>query len=96
MVIQASNPPLEKKFYSGGVHGLVLTFLAAYNNHCGVELSPDHVWLAVCQGFCSHIENNANELRSFFVDFEGKKKLTVRCDDFVYGSADNDWPSVFQ
>ena len=42
-----------------------------------MELSPDDVWLTVCQGFCSHILLNSEKMRKEFVDFDGKKELRV-------------------
>ena len=94
--VQASYPSLDTAVnnrYKG--NGLVHTFMTAYNNHLPLELSPDDVWLAVCQGFSAHILANSEQLRKEFVDFDGKKKLEVRRDEFVLGSPDNDWPSVF-
>ncbi len=43
-----------------------------------------------------HIEHNAESLRSHFVDFDGKKVLTVIRNYFVFGSQDNDWAGVFE
>ena len=57
-----------------------------------LELKPDTIWLTVCQGFAQHILKNSEELRKEFVDFDGKKTLRVDCDDFEFGSPDNDWP----
>jgi hypothetical protein len=37
---------------------------------------------------------NAETLREKWVAHEGKKKLLVEVDDFVYGSGSNDWASV--
>ena len=70
--------------------------MTAYDRHLGLELSLDHVWLAICQGFSEHILQNAEELRSFFVDFDGKKDIKFRDDSFKFDSADNDWPRVFK
>ena len=32
----------------------------------------------------------------FFVDFDGKKDIKFRDDNFKFDSADNDWPRVFK
>lgn len=42
-----------------------------------------------------HINLNAEELRSQFVSFPGKKYIEVRRDNFVKGSRANDWPGAF-
>ena len=67
----------------------------AFYNHYPLKLSPDVIWLTIAQGFANHVDQNAERLRSKFVDFQGKKTLELRCVDFVKGSPDNDWASVF-
>eukprot|EP00730_Choanoeca_flexa_P003755 TRINITY_DN11492_c6_g3_i3.p1 TRINITY_DN11492_c6_g3~~TRINITY_DN11492_c6_g3_i3.p1 ORF type:complete len:376 (+),score=74.18 TRINITY_DN11492_c6_g3_i3:67-1194(+) len=67
----------------------------AFFKHYPLVLSPDVIWLAIMQGFAKHVDANAEKLRSQFVDFEGKKELIVRRDNFVKGSPDNDWAGVF-
>ncbi|KAL9648544.1 hypothetical protein ABK040_012204 [Willaertia magna] len=58
--------------------------------------TPDHVWLAIAQGFAKHIDNNAEELRNKFVDHEGKKTIVIDGDKYGIktGNPYNDWPSV--
>lgn len=41
-----------------------------------------------------HVEKNAEEVRAKWVNHDGKKKLEVRCDEFILGSAKNNWASV--
>lgn len=65
--------PLVEK----GTHPVLAGFLQAYQEHRPVTLSPDIVWLLICQGFTQHVNNNAKALRSKFVNFEGQKELTV-------------------
>ena len=67
----------------------------AFDCHRPLSLSPDAVWLVIAQGLAKHIELNAEELRSKFVDFDGKEELIVRRDSFIKGSCDNNWESVF-
>ena len=49
----------------------------AYAYHRPFVISPDMIWLLICQGFANHVKENSEQLRSKFVDFEGKKTLTV-------------------
>jgi uncharacterized protein DUF4419 len=49
----------------------------AYDAHYPLVLSPDHVWLMIAQGFSHHVNENAEELRSKFVDHEGKEKIVL-------------------
>lgn len=58
-------------------HGLAQAFLNAWGYHEAVVVSPDDVWMAIQGIFCKYMEAHAEELRSTFVDHEGKKKLEV-------------------
>lgn len=59
-------------------HPFFAALQRAYADHRPVELSPDALWLLICQGFSQHVNRNAEQLRPMFVDFEGKRTLTVR------------------
>ena len=72
------------------------TFHLAYAWHLPLQLTPDHIWLAILQGFTTHIYMNFETYRKKFVDFDGQKTLTVIRDEFVFGSPTNDWPGVFE
>lgn len=76
-------------------HPLVNLFRYAWSEHRPLSLSPDAVWLTIAQGLARHIEANAEALRYKFVEHEGKQKITISADDFVKGSAENNWPRVF-
>lgn len=80
----------------GPQNGLWRACEAAYNNHRRLELSPDHIWLAIARVAAEHITSKSEELRKKFVDFEGKKALEIRRNEFVKGSPDNDWPGTFE
>ena len=54
----------------------------AYADHRPFELSPEALWLLICQGFSYHVNNNAEDLRPMFVDFDGKKTLSVNTNRF--------------
>lgn len=77
------------------------TILFSYLGHRPLVLSPDMIWLLIEQGFANHVNANHKKLRSKFVDFEGKKDLSV----VVEGSSslsiceqmlDLKWDSVIQ
>jgi len=67
----------------------------SFNQHRPLSISPDMIWLLICQGFAEHVNNNSEELRHFFVDHKGKKKINVRRDTFVKGDPKNPWENVF-
>lgn len=67
----------------------------AYDKHYPLALSPDSVWLCIAQGFASHINLNAESLRSKFVSHSGKKMIRIDRDAFIKGSPNNDWQGCF-
>ena len=80
-------PSEETGFYRSSVqgpiqgfckHGFLQNFLTAYNNDLPLYISPDDIWLLIAQGFCYHVDSHSEELRKYFVDFEGKKEIIVR------------------
>lgn len=52
-------------------------FCYAYNKHCDIILSPDDIWMIICLQFTKYVNKNSEAMRKFFVQHEGKKKLTV-------------------
>ena len=79
----------------GLMNGLVEAIHRSYSYHYLLVLSPDHIWMCIVQGFATHVNQNAENLRNLFVEHEGKKTIIVRRDDFVKGSPHNPWPEVF-
>jgi hypothetical protein len=82
---------LEDIYY----HPLVTALCCAYAGHRPISLSPDMIWLLICQGVARHISANTEDLRRHFVRHDGKLALSVRRDDFDKGSPDNPWSEVF-
>lgn len=88
----------DKKFLNFSVfhHGLNCFIKAAhfaFDRHYPITLSPDMLWLLVCQGAAMHINQDPEAQRYKLVNFSGKEKIIVRRDDFVYG-APNPWNEV--
>jgi len=52
----------------------------AHINHIPIRIKPDDIWLLIVQAFCSHVNENSEKLRKYFVDFEGKQTLEI-----IYG-----------
>jgi hypothetical protein len=59
-------------------NGFAGTAFAAYNAHHNLVLSPDHVWVAITTAFANYVDRNAEEMRDYFVNFDGKKQIVVR------------------
>jgi hypothetical protein len=68
----------------------------AYADHLPLVLSPDDLWLCIAQALGLHVNLYAEALRDRLVSHQGQLAIEVRRDGFVMGSADNDWPGVFE
>lgn len=76
-------------------HNLLSAVNTAYDQHLPLVLSPDMIWLTISQGLSTHITNNAEKLRSQFVNFEGKQELIVYENGFRKGNPNNNWSHMF-
>lgn len=85
-----TNETLIESRYHAFVHGLHLS----YNDHRPLVLSPDMIWLLICQGFAKHVDKNSEQLRSKLVAFNEKKTITIQKNEFNKGNPDNDWESL--
>ncbi len=76
-------------------HPFVAAVHSAYAEHRPLVLSPDMFWLLVAQGFANHVNVNSEAMRHHFVQFDGKKKVIIRRDQFIKGSPENDWAGAY-
>lgn len=58
-------------------NGFVHTVLEAYNNHRGLILRPDDVWIAILTQFSFFVNAHADQLRGHFVAHEGQEELAI-------------------
>ena len=52
-------------------------FYIAHINHYPIRIKPDDIWLLIVQAFSNHVNANSESLRTYFVNFDGKKELEV-------------------
>lgn len=69
------------------------TFVRAFAEHRPVILSPDMVWLNICQQFSHHVNQNAEKLREQLVYHEGKELIQVITEQDML-APDADWNVV--
>ena len=67
-----SNVPILNGFYT------------AHANHYPIRIKPDDIWLLIIQSFSNHINENAEELRDMFVNFSGKKDISIMYDNISF------------
>lgn len=60
-----------------GYNSFFFGMCEAYAHHRPVVLTPDAVWILICQGFANHINFNSNQFREMLVNLEGKEQLAL-------------------
>ena len=70
--------------YLGSNIPLLEGFYTSHCNHYPIRIKPDDVWLLIVQAFSHHVNAHSEELRNYFVNFDGKKTLTVKYYDVFY------------
>lgn len=78
----------------GQLHPVISALDIAFSDHRPLCLSPDMIWLLICQGVAQHINVEAESLRSQIVQHEGKVKIEVFRDEFIKGSPENRWDEL--
>jgi hypothetical protein len=68
----------------------------AFMDHRPLCLSPEIIWLMICQGVANHINANSKELRPRIVSHQGKITIHVQRDEFVKGSPENPWAEALE
>ena len=75
--IYVSSFDMNDRLIDFGEHTILEGFYQAYVNHCPIVLSPDVLWVLIIQGFTRHVLANSEDLRTKFVDFQGKKEIAA-------------------
>jgi len=78
----------------GKTHAFAKAAHDAFYGHHPLIIRPDDIWFCIVQGFSEHVKQNSEQLRSHFVEYKGKKELTIVRPDFKLGDS-NPWPEVF-
>jgi Domain of unknown function (DUF4419) len=89
-VIEASS--LLSSENSGGTvfasgQGFLAACMMAFAHHLPLALTPDDLWIVIANGFARHVQENAEALRSNFVDHQGQREIRVREDRMVKGKS---------
>lgn len=76
-----ANSDIPDSLVVYGTHSFFNGMHEAFIHHRPFVLSPDMIWLLICQGFSQHVNANSEELRDQIVDFDGKMSLVVTGDE---------------
>ncbi|KAJ9066184.1 hypothetical protein DSO57_1011959 [Entomophthora muscae] len=81
------------------VNGFAEAVHLAYDQHLGLLLSPDHIFIAILQSLSIHINQDAEKHRQVLglghLTPGTKEEIDIRRDQFKLGDFDNDWQGVF-
>lgn len=66
----------------------------AFSYHLPLVLTPDVIWATLLKGAAIHINLHSEQLRSNFVDHEGKEKIRVVRNDIALGDPNLPWPEI--
>jgi uncharacterized protein DUF4419 len=70
--------PWENLMTAPSDNGFVRSVVHAYNKHHKLQIRPDDFWMAIAVQFSLYVNGRSEELRSLFVEHEGKKQLEVK------------------
>ena len=76
-ILDHSLNPKQKLAYMDSNSPLLNGYYTAHTNHYPIRIKPDDIWLLIVQALSNHVNVNSESLRHYFVNFEGKQKLTV-------------------
>jgi len=85
----------NKSVIPTGGNGFLEACNFAYDQHRPLIISPDMIWLMICQGFSIHVNLNAEKLRNSIVNHKGKHYIIVERDGWRSWKKDNPWQEVF-
>lgn len=79
-IIQSSISPktFEDAQVASSDNGFVKAVWHAYSYHHHLTIRPDDIWFAILSQLNFYINAHSEDLRSYFVDHDGKKELVVK------------------
>lgn len=86
---------LEQSLYNIGEDVVFQMLMKAWCQHRPVVLSPDVIWMLICQQFSHYVNEKPNKMRSKFVHHQGKKELVVETKKNLF-SNQADWDNLIQ
>lgn len=73
-------------------NGLIQTIQECYDNHRPLILTPDIIWLAICQGVSIHINENYDSLKNIIFTENKPEQIIIRNDSLEYSA--KHWKSL--
>ena len=76
---------------SNGFHSFIYGMYQAYAEHRPFVLSPDMIWLLICQGFSKHVNFGKGTENEVFPHLNTKEVLIIANDNINLGDKDSPW-----
>ncbi len=67
----------NKSLVDGGDNPFFSMVCLAYAEHRPIVLSPDIMWILICNGFSQHVNREPERFRDYLVSHEGKMRLEI-------------------
>ncbi len=83
----------ERMVVPVNMNGFMQTIQYAYAQHRPLTLSPDHIWLLICQGVSIHVHEQNAWLESQMFTKPRPKLITIQYDTLTYGEPSY-WDSI--
>ena len=96
VTLEASSRP-DARFVGGMVlHPVIQALHMAFVDHRPVILSPDMIWLLLCQGLAAHVRLDPERWRNEFVAHEGRRPVVIIRNDLVRGEPGSRWDDAVE
>ncbi len=86
-----AHAPIERPLVAHGFHSFLYSMYRAYAEHRPFVLSPDMIWLLICQGFAQHVNFSKGKDKDLFPFLLEKKQLTYQTQEIILGKSDSPW-----
>jgi len=73
----------NKQIYNFGHCPMLYGLYNCYGSHEPISLSPDDFWLMIIQSFSIYVLRNSEKVKNLFVNFEGKKTLSILLNGYM-------------
>jgi len=96
VTLEACSRP-EARFLRGvTMHPVIQALHRGFADHRPVILSPDMIWLLLCQGLSTHVRLDPERWRKEFVAHEGSRRVVVIRNDLTPGEPGNRWDEAIE
>lgn len=70
----------DKSLVDAGDNPFFSMVCLAYAQHRPIVLSPDIIWIIICNGYSQYVNRDPEKFRQYLVDHDGKETLVIRTD----------------